>query len=168
MKRGVVLIVAIFILSGLALAQGAKKSNLSGTWVLDKKKGDEPSGRGGRAQPDTDITLVIDHKEPALKIKQIVKSPGGERAQDLVYSTDGKENSNPGGVGGAVIKSKTWWDGGRLVTKSTQTGDSMFGTATIEVTETRSLSQDGKELVVDTVIVTPSGERKRHYVYVKR
>jgi hypothetical protein len=124
-------------------------------------------GMGGRGGITPDITLIIEHQEPVLKIKRIIKTERGEQVQELVYTTDGKENKNPGMRGGE-FRSKTRWDKGKLVTKGTQTIESPMGTIDLEITETRTLSGDGKTLVIETRTVTPQGERTRRQVFVKR
>jgi hypothetical protein len=124
-------------------------------------------GMGGRGGITPDITLIIEHQEPVLKIKRIIKTERGEQVQELVYTTNGKENKNPGMRGGE-FRSKTRWDKGKLVTKGTQTIESPMGTIDLEITETRTLSGDGKTLVIETRTVTPQGERTRRQVFVKR
>jgi hypothetical protein len=69
---------------------------------------------------------------------------------------------------GGEFRSKTRWDKGKLVTKGTQTIESPMGTIDLEITETRTLSGDGKTLVIETRTVTPQGERTRRQVFVKR
>ncbi len=166
MKRWIALAIASLALGFVGLAQ--EKPNLSGTWVLDKEKSDPPGmGMGGRGGFSPDITLIIEHQEPVLKIKRIIKTERGEQVQELVYTTDGKENKNPGMRGGE-FRSKTRWDKGALVTKGTQTVESPMGTIDLEIIETRTLSEDGKTLVIETRTVTPQGERTRRQVFVKQ
>lgn len=87
--------------------------------------------------------------------------------KELVYTTDGKENKNPGMRGGE-LRSKTRWEKGKLVTKGTQTIESPMGTMELEITETYTLSEDGKTLILETTTVTPRGERTRKQVFVKQ
>jgi len=82
-----------------------------------------------------------------------------------VYKLDGSESVNPGGRGGEV-KSKTKWDGAKLVTTSVQTMNMQGNEVTIESTETRSLEADGTMTVV-TVRKTPNGETTRKLVFKK-
>lgn len=99
MKRGAALAISVLVLGLVGLAQ--EKPNLSGTWVLDKEKSDPPGmGMGGRGGFNPDVTLIIEHQEPVLKIKRIIKTERGEQVQELLYTTDGKENVNPGMRGG--------------------------------------------------------------------
>jgi hypothetical protein len=166
MKRAAVVVIGLLTLGLVGVAQ--EKPNLSGTWVLDKEKSDPPGmGMGGRGGFNPDITLIIEHQEPVLKIKRIVKTERGEQVQELTYTTDGKENVNPGMRGGE-FRSKTKWEKGKLVTKGTQTIQSPMGTMDLEVTETRRLSEDGKTLIIETTTVTPQGEWTRKQVFVKQ
>jgi len=162
MKRSLVFVMGCLLVAGVAFAQ--EKPNFSGTWVLDKAKSD-PMGRPGGPSPD--VTLIIEHKEPTLKIKQIIKTEQGERVQELSYTTDGKENKNPGFRGGEVI-TKSKWEDGKLVTKGSQTMETPQGTMTMELTEIRTLSEDGKTLTVQTTRTTPGGERTTKQVYTKQ
>jgi hypothetical protein len=170
MKRSLAGFVAIVMLLGLAIAQ-EKTPNFSGTWVLDRSRSDPPGGfgggRGGGPMANAEVVLIIEHQEPTLKITRLVKTPQGDRTQELVYTTDGKENKNPG-MRGAEVKSKSKWDKGKLVTKASQTIETPQGTVDLEITEIRSLSEDGKTLTVETTTVSPMGERTRKEVYVKK
>ncbi|HXF04103.1 MAG TPA: hypothetical protein VNM72_01655 [Blastocatellia bacterium] len=171
MKKSLVCLVALAMLVGAVVAQD-KTPNFSGTWVLDRSQSDPPggfgAGRGGGGQmANAEVLLIIEHQEPTLKIKRIIRTEQGERTQELVYTTDGKENKNPG-MRGAEVKSKSKWEKGKLVTKASQTIETPQGTVDLEITEIRSLSEDGKTLTVEITTVTPMGERKRKEVYVKK
>ena len=82
-----------------------------------------------------------------------------------VFKLDGSESVNAGGRGGEV-KSKSKWDGAKLVTTSVQTMNMQGNEVTIESTETRSLEADGTMTVV-TVRKTPNGETTRKLVFKK-
>lgn len=167
MRAAIAFAAGLVVLGFMGSAGAQEKPNLSGTWVLDKEKSDPPMGMGGRGGFNPDVTLIIEHQEPVLKIKRIVKTERGEQVQEQVFTTDGKENKNPGMRGGE-FRSKTQWDKGKLVTKGTQTIESPMGTMELEITETRTLSEDGKTLIIETRTVTPQGERTRKQVFVKQ
>jgi hypothetical protein len=167
MKKAFVLVFGFLLLASLALAQG-KTPDFSGTWVLDKAKSDPMMGGrggGGGGQPGMmpDVTLTIEHSGTTLKIKRVTKTEQGDRVQDLAYTTDGKENTNPGGRGGEV-KSKSTWDGAKLVTKWTQ--ETPQGSS--EVTEVRSLSADGKTLTIETTRVFQGEPRTTKQIFNKQ
>ena len=68
----------------------------------------------------------------------------------------------PAGRGGEV-KSKSAWEGGKLVTKYSRT----MGETTVEVTETRSLEADGTMTVVTAMKGGPQGDTTRKMVFKK-
>ena len=74
-----------------AVAQ--EKPNFSGKWVLNAQQSDF-----GKAPPqDRQVVIVIDHKEPSVKLTRTTKGdaiPGGEATNQWQYTTDGKERTN--------------------------------------------------------------------------
>lgn len=181
MKKAFVLMFGFLLLASLAFAQG-KTPDFSGTWVLDKTKSDPimmgGRGGGGGGQPGMmpDVTLTIEHSGTTLKIKRVTKTEQGERVEERTYTTDGKENINQvagfgrGGGGGtpSEFKSKSKWEGSKLVIKGSTTRETPNGPITIETTEVRSLSEDGKTLTVEITTSTPQGDRTRKEVYNKQ
>jgi hypothetical protein len=79
-----------------------------------------------------------------------------------VYKLDGSESVNAGGRGGEV-KSKSAWEGSKLVTKYSRT----MGEATVDVTETRSLEADGTLTLVTVTKGGPQGDMTRKVVFKK-
>lgn len=126
------------------------RPDLSGTWVLDRKKADltrfdRDLRRGG-------ITMIVQHLEPEIKITRKFKSEGKDRTQDLVYYTDGRGEKNPGLVTkDMVTESRTLWDGNRLVSKSLSRMRTSQGILEIEGLQKWELSADGRTL---TQIIT--------------
>ena len=86
--------------------------------------------------------LTVEHRDPAITIKPSEKGDGSALPV-LSYMADGKSHETPMADGGSV-KSKTSWQGVRLVTKSTEKSE--FGS--MEIVEERSLSDDGNTLIV--------------------
>jgi len=159
-RKSVLVALLAFVLALPAMAI-AQTPNFSGKWSQDMEKSDPaPQGGGGRggggpqsftiAQTATELT--IERETP----NGVVKS---------VYKLDGSESVNAGGRGGEV-KSKSKWDGAKLVTTSVQTMNMQGTEMTIESTETRSLEADGTMTVV-TVRKTPNGETTRKVVFKK-
>jgi hypothetical protein len=160
-------LVSIFLLLNLLMAQDSKP-NLSGTWTLDREKselGQRGGGRGeggqGRGQGMFG-NLVIEHSGAALTVKRKVNFQGEERTMEAKYTTDGKENVNEG-FRGNQVKSKTYWEGAKLVTESKM--ETPNGTR--ETKEIRSLSADGKTMTVETTVKGGFGEGTRKLVYNK-
>jgi hypothetical protein len=154
----VALLAFVLALPAMALAQ---QPNFSGKWAQDMEKSDPaPQGMGGRG-PAGRQSYTIAQTATELTIER--ETPNG--VMKSVYKLDGSESVNPGGRGGEV-KSKTKWDGAKLVTTSVQTMNMQGNEVTIESTETRSLEADGTMTVV-TVRKTPNGETTRKVVFKK-
>src|SRR6476660_1070767 len=115
MKRTLSIVGAILLLTVSALAQGALP-NFSGTWSLDAAKSDF-----GMMPPPESIVMVIDHKEPSLKVTTTQKNQMGDSSNDSTYTTDGKDNVNKlrSPAGDQDVKSTTKWNGKMLATTRT-------------------------------------------------
>ena len=88
---------------------------------------------------------MIEHEEPNLTIKKTMIAEGQERVEELSYTTDGTENINELSRQGMSMKSKTRWEGNRLVTESES--DTPMGT--MKIKEVRVLSADGNEMTME-------------------
>lgn len=124
--------------------------DLTGTWTRDNKRssfamlGDSPAARA-------DETLVIVERGPEIKITRTLNFGGRVETQELIYYTDGRGETNPAMLGRVGVKSKTKWDGAKLVSESKLTRESPGGgTFTIDSTEKWQLSADGKTLTRPT------------------
>jgi hypothetical protein len=143
----------------------SQKPDFSGTWKLDKEKSDVGTEeRGGRFRGGMFDSIVIEHKDPELVIKRKMNRPSGEeRTAESKYTTDGKENANEG-FRGMTTKSKTHWEGDKLVTESTM--ETQRGT--METKEVRSLSADGKTMTVEMTTKGGPREGTRKLVFNKQ
>lgn len=122
-----------------------------------------PGGGGGTAGPGMGgfaLTLVIEHEEPNLTVKKTMIAEGQERVEELRYTTDGTENINELSRQGMSTKSKTRWEGNRLVTESES--DTPMGT--MKIKEVRSLSADGNEMTMEV----PRRHGTQKLIYRKR
>ena len=126
---------AAVVLPFSARAQG--KTDFSGTWTLDASKSDPGRGGGGGGGgrgPGGPVTIKQTASEIAIGA--------------ATYKLDGSESVNQmqGRGGPTEAKSKTHWDGAKLVIETTrEVGGNMVAS-----TEIRSLSADGKEMTVET------------------
>lgn len=157
----VALLAFVLALPALAIAQSP---NFSGKWIQDVEKSDPPPqgmGGGGGRGPAGPQSYTIAQTATELAIER--ETPNG--VMKSVFKLDGSESVNAGGRGGE-IKSKSKWDGAKLVTTSVQTMNMQGNEVTIESTETRSLEADGTMTVV-TVRKTPNGETTRKLVFKK-
>jgi hypothetical protein len=162
-RKSVLVALLAFVLALPAMAI-AQSPNFSGKWIQDMEKSDPPPqgmGGGGGRGPAGPQSYTITHTATELAIER--ETPNG--VMKSVYKLDGSESVNAGGRGGEV-KSKSKWDGAKLVTTSVQTMNMQGNDVTIESTETRSLEADGTMTVV-TVRKTPNGETTRKLVFKK-
>jgi hypothetical protein len=125
--------------------------NFTGTWTLDAAKSDF-----GPMPPPDAVVMVVDHKDPALKVSITQKSQMGEATSNSTYTTDGKENTNKmrAPAGEQDVKSTTKWTGKMLATSRTIEAQGM----SIGIDETWDLSADGKVLMINRTLKTPQGD----------
>ena len=149
MKTRLSLVAAALILAVSLSAQGLP--NFTGTWTLDAAKSDF-----GPIPPPESIVMVIDHKEPTLKVNVTQKTPMGEATNDSTYTTDGKDNINKmrSPAGEQDVKSTTKWNGKTLLTSRTIDAQGM----SIGIEETWDLAPDGKVLTINRMLKTPQGD----------
>ena len=111
--KHIVLALAVAGLAASPAAQAAKP-NFTGTWTLDVAKSDF-----GPATPPESMVMVVEHKEPAIRIKTTQKSAEGEVVNDRSLTIDGKPNTNKiTMVGGEAqsVTSTSKWDAAKFVT----------------------------------------------------
>ena len=150
MKTGLSVVGAMLLLAITAAAQSAVP-NFSGTWTLDAAKSDF----GPIPGPES-IVMVIDHKEPALKVTVTQKGPQGEVSNESTYTTDGKDNMNKmrSPAGDQDVKSTSKWSGKILMTTRTIEAQGM----SIGIDDAWELSADGKVMTVNRQLKTPQGD----------
>jgi hypothetical protein len=116
--------------------------DLSGTWKLDKSKGHYNRLSGPKTDADTDLILTILHVEPEIKVIRKLVREGQERPlPELTYYSDGRGETGYALVALLDGKSKSKWEGNKLVTKFTARGKVSY-----EVIQEWRLSDDGKTL----------------------
>jgi hypothetical protein len=109
-------ILALAVAAGLAATPAAQaaKPNFTGTWTLDIAKSDF-----GPSPPPESMVMVVDHKDPTIKIKSTQKTAEGETVNDRTLTTDGKPSTNKITlVGGEAqnVTSTSKWDGAKFTT----------------------------------------------------
>ena len=147
----------IALLGALACPAQDAKPDFSGKWTLDAGKSDF----GPMPAPSSQVH-VIEHKDPKLKVTTTTKSQQGDRTSEASYTTDGKENANPG-FGGQEVKSTTKWDGKKLVTQRKVQAQGMD----IEIKDTWELAEDSNGFNVTRDLKTPQGDFTQKMVYAK-
>ena len=121
----------------------AAQTDFSGNWEFNTEKG---QSIGMMAQMK--MSLSIQQSDTALDISAKSNYQGKEREHKTHLDFTGKSVTNESPMGGpndTVSK----WDGAKLVT--TWTGQSAIAGKTVVRTETRSLSPNGKVLMVESV-----------------
>ena len=171
MKR-VVFLILMLPLAALCVAQERAKSSsprpdFSGNWVLDHSK----SSLGFLERPlaNAEVTLVVTHKEPELKISRKASLNGREQAQILIYYSDGRGETNPAIIGPTETKTKTKWDKAKLVSDASETIKTPRGDVIhVDSSEKRDLSADGNTLTITVSISgTPQGPQVIKQVYTR-
>jgi hypothetical protein len=80
--------------------------NLTGTWTLDRSKGDTSK---------FDSTLVISHRDPELRITRTDMRKREAVTKEYAFYTDGRGESNPMYYGDGKFDSDTKWEGSKVV-----------------------------------------------------
>jgi len=153
-RRSVLVALLAFVLALPAMAL-AQTPNFSGKWTQDMEKSQMPAGGGGRGPAGPQAWT---YTQSATELAMERETPNG--MMKTVYKLDGSPSVNAGGRGGEVT-SKSAWEGSKLVTKYTRT----MGENSIDVVETRYM--EGENLVVESVMKTPNGERTSKLVFKK-
>jgi hypothetical protein len=158
MKRVIFLLWVLSLAAWCAAQDGKAKSStarpdFSGNWILDHSK--SSLGPLERVLANAEVTLVIAHKEPELKISRKASVNGREQSQILTYYSDARGETNPAVFGSAEMKTKTKWDKSKLVSDASTSINTRRGdTIHIDTSERREISSDGNTL---TITVSISG-----------
>ena len=162
LKNILLLLCILFLVdSGAASAQNV---NFSGTWELDKGKS-TLSGR--RAESLVSATLVITQKGNNLAINSEQKYGERDRTDEMELKIGGEQVERESMGGRATVKSKAMWSEDTknlIIVSEMQFGDR----GTFTMTETHSLSKDGKTLTVDGKSESSRGTRESKMVYMKK
>ncbi len=154
-------LILLFILAVGVAARDDKKADtskpdFSGKWVLDKSKSE--LGRIGQGpMANAEVTLLIEHKEPELKILRTILLNGQEIKQAFLYFSDNRGETNPAAFGNAEVKSKTKWDKAKLESKSSASFSVRGETFYADTSEKRELSAEGKVLTISISISSSRG-----------
>lgn len=153
--------ILIILLVSLVVAQDGKvsasqksKPNLSGRWILDSSE--DSKGKTVRA---TNVTvLLVKHQEPEIKF---FENAGDEKEEELSYYSDGRGEENPSAISirtgtqsddsaqeNEKLKSKTKWDGEKLVARANLQRTVNGHTYRMEIVKEWKLSKDGNTLTL--------------------
>jgi hypothetical protein len=148
------------LVSPAPMVQSAKP-DFSGTWTMDATKSDF-----GQMPAPQSILLVVEHKDPTLKVTVTQKSSEGEFTNIRNLTTDGTENKNTVKTmdGDQPITSTTKWNGSILATSAALSIQGM----SISMSETWELSADGKSLTTSREFTTDQGSFGQKVVFTKQ
>jgi hypothetical protein len=135
--------VVVAIIGGAAAAlHGQPAPNFSGKWVLNTAK-----GKNLGMMAALEDTLTISQTPAELVIKDSSSFQGQQNTRELHYDLTGKTTANEGPMGERSETVARWMEG-KLVATWTRDG-AVAGTKSV-MTETRSLSTDGKTMSVES------------------
>ena len=142
------------------------KPDFSGTWALDRGKSDYGPFAASPASR-AEVTLEIAHRGPELRVTRRSRAEGrGERTQESVFYTDGRGELNPPTLGRVGTKTKTGWEGGKIVARARLERRAAGGkTVAFEVSEKWELSADGRTLTQTASAGSPSGVQTVRLVF---
>ncbi|HYL99703.1 MAG TPA: hypothetical protein VEZ90_12170 [Blastocatellia bacterium] len=152
----------------------SQKPNFSGAWKPDPSKTTRKRTLKDTAQkdlsppppPDDDDeglpTITIQHQDP--KFSETTTSADGEDVSISNLTTDGQENTNPVDEGNTYNKSKSHWEGAKLVTEWVI---EQYGRPIAKGTDVRYLLDDGKNMAVDRRVETDAAVIEVHQAFVR-
>jgi hypothetical protein len=155
MCRTLFIILLTAIGFSLAQAQDKPKPNLSGKWVVDLTR----SEKTGNFLEDSELSVIIEQHEPEIRLTSRFESLNA--AVPFVFYTDGRDASyvNPGTR--STVKTKTKWEGDKLVIHFTGVGTLANKAQNINTIHEFKLSKDGNTLTKKIIVVMPrSGENR--------
>ena len=144
--------------------EGKSHPDLSGVWQLDRSKSDFGEF-SDRPLSKAEATLVVEHRDPELKIRRTLSLNGQEEVKEFTYYTDERGETNQATIGVGEVKSKTKWDGGRLVSEAHVTRRSQTGPYELDVVQRWQVSADGRTLTNTTTISNQMGAQQVKLVY---
>ncbi len=124
-------------------ADALAKPDFSGTWLLDKSKS---------KNVEFGLTLIVEHREPAMKVTKTYNFNGAKRTVEENYSTDGRAAADSSFGSDNISEKAVWRDGILIHTKQVSKGGKKVEQTT---TENWELSKDGKFLTVTLTETIP-------------
>lgn len=156
---------ALLFASVLLFSFRPVQTDFSGAWKLNESKS-ELGQFGARGVANK---IMIEQKTDVVSLAKTATNFQGEEATTTeVLSFDGKEAESLV-FGAAKRKAKLKWssDGQNMLVSATIAFERQGQTLDISITETWSLSADGKTLTVASNMTTPQGEISTKAVYDK-
>ena len=143
---------AATVLIGATVGLAQSHPNFGGTWVVNPST--PAAATGGTTKMSGAVSRAtlsgggpIEYRITQTDSTLTIERHAGSNIQKFVHTFDGAENVNVNNR--TTLKTKSRWDGNRLITEGTQTVATQSGDITATVREVRTLAEDGL-LVVET------------------
>jgi hypothetical protein len=165
----IVVTVLFLLLSSVCLpcfsASGAKKPNLSGTWLLNESRSE--FGEYGRYWAPN--KLIIVQKGKKLTIERYAPGPSGEETSfKSKYTMDGKECENSVPDQFTSITQVNWLEDNKGFKMDSKINMQFQGQEMeIQSIEIYKLDEEGKALVIESTAINEYGEFKVTFVLDK-
>src|SRR5215469_15609564 len=134
---------ALLICLASLAAFASKHPDFSGTWTFSPEK-----SKNIGMMSEMKMTQTIEQSSSSLEVTSDTTFQGNNQQMKTHYDLAGKLASNDSPMAGPS-ETVSQWDGDKLVTTWTSAG-AVAGTKTVR-TETRSLSSDGKTMILESV-----------------
>jgi hypothetical protein len=128
-------------------AQVKSKPNLSGTWIVDATR----SEKTNNPLEDSETSVTIQQNDPEIKLVRTL----GSFTVTSIYFSDGRGETHKDPATGHELKSKTKWDGDKLVTRYTGRRFGIGTVTSMDIIEEWKLSKDGKTLTKKITVLVP-------------
>jgi hypothetical protein len=167
------------VLAAVAAMAAQARPDFSGTWVFDPKASEAASGGaragggtfamsgsgGGRAVLSGGAGALVEYRIAQSDASLTIERMLGQTTQRFVHTFDGAENVNVNGR--TTQRSRSKWDGSRLLTEGMQSVATDSGDVMAKVREVRSLAADGT-LVVETTRTTEGTTTTSKQIYNRK
>jgi hypothetical protein len=167
---------AATVLIGASFGFAQSHPNFGGTWVRDATKpaaqtsgttqtGGTTKMSGGVGRATLSGGGPIEYRITQTDTTLTIERHAGSTIQKFVHTFDGAENVNVNGR--TTLKTKSRWEGSRLITEGTQTVAAQSGEITATVREVRTVGEDGL-LVVETTRTSSGDPSTTKQVYRRK
>lgn len=177
MKIKIVLTCVLTLVFAAAVSAQDKMTDFSGKWNLDVSK-----SKLSEQMRIESMTMTVTQTEKEIKIESAVKraenpDAGGQMRRggfggdsQTIYTLDGKETVTDmaGAFGGKMTAKAKAEKDGKLKLIQTRNIETPMGARSMKLTETWSLSADGKTLTVKRESETPRGNNSSELVFTKQ
>lgn len=167
MKNIRIFFTVLVALFAFAFTSPVYDANFSGTWKLNEGKSDlgQFGSRGAAGK------IVVDQKADGVTTTRTSTGFNGQSVDQVeTLNNDGKEVGSSVFNGMGKRKASVKWsaDKNTMTVNATTAFEGNGQSFEIKVTETWSLSADGKTLTLSSVMTTPQGELTTKAVYDKQ